>query len=477
MFGTQQVTYAEEKSQYSFTLVMDFTETSLAKYYFDPDIAESERQFCIETTDLILSTQTQNTIPEIYIFSEERYDQKYINNGKLYLPVQNWKTVEYTTDVLLAIYGEFSHYGLVYGYANWLCGEHKLCDVLKGSFTEPMVVDALDLNLLCFDPVFISEQDVVKVKGLASDFVRKYIANNGNDSFLQLLTISDTAEGIDSLVLALADYYHSNGTSYKPSLIRYAYGGVTFDYIVDSDVATCYLKDDWSDINCISNPLVYEGFLHTNYCDVKSFFETNFKQMQQYQDLFSLEGYKNDLSVVFANDSGASIYSYYQGGTHTIYVRNVDSFMHEYIHALTQPTNAMSSWEVEGFARYYSYKFDHYGIAYLNQDYNNVQYLPATKYVYEYLERINRPIDIALDYAELENIAVYSRSYDNPNSTYVAGSSFVQYLVSLYGDATVIQSIYGKGAVFDQSYEQLVKNWQDYIASTYGAYSKYKGET
>lgn len=278
---------------------------------------------------------------------------------------------------------------------------------------------------------------------------------------------------MEKLNIALREYYSNNGLDFSPSVVRYGYGGVSYDYIVESDLAAFYIKNDWVDENQDLNPLVTENFLHSNYADVKDFFEINLKQMSQYQTLFALDDYNNDLQILFSNIKNLSRYSFYRNDTHTIYLKNVDSLMHEYIHALTQPDGTMESWETEGFSRYFSYRYDRYGIAFLNQDYNNTPESAATQYVHEYLEVIDRPIDIAVDYLELENIAVYSRSFTNPNSSYVAGSSFIQYLVNQYGEECVIQHIYGSGDALPKKYPELVQEWNRFIEETYQAYSKY----
>ena len=148
--------------------------------------------------------------------------------------------------------------------------------------------------------------------------------------------------------------------------------------------------------------------------------------------------------------------------------------MHEYIHALTMPTSSMQSWKCEGFARYFSYYYDFYGMAFLNQDYNNSPNTPELKYIHEYSATINRPIDMEKDYCELENVAVHYFNFTNPNANYLAGSSFVQYLVKQYGEEAVINSIYGNGDLLPKTYAELVKEWNEYIESTYAGYSKYK---
>ena len=148
--------------------------------------------------------------------------------------------------------------------------------------------------------------------------------------------------------------------------------------------------------------------------------------------------------------------------------------MHEYIHSLTTTNTSMAMWKVEGFARYFSYYYDYYGMSFLNQDYNNSPNTPELKYIHEYLTKINRPIDMAKDYRELENVAVHYFGFTNPNENYLTGSSFVQYLVKQYGEEAVINSIYGNGDPLPKIYAELVKEWNEFIDTNYKNYSEYK---
>ena len=462
-----EVIYSEPVAQYGFRLDMDFTATEFAKYYFEAGIEDEEREACIEVTDKLLSNQSpQGVQPEIYIFTRDRYDYKYIDSHKLYASAQDWKSVEYMTDVLLVTYGESVHYGTAFGYANYLANSYNW-NSYDGQFSNPSVSDICDLNYLCFDEDFITSNDVDIAKGNACAFVESYISQHGEQTFQQILV--SLSKSLD----ALAAYYEENGVSYTPSTVQYGYGGKSYDYLVYSDYGTFYITKDWVDMNAEYNPLITDNFLHANYADTKAFFETNLNQMKQYQDLFNLDDYNQDLDIVFTKPISASKTSFYQSVDHRIYLYNVDSLMHEYIHALTMPAASMASWQVEGFARYFSYYYDLYGMAVLNQDYNNIPDTPELQYIHEYSATINRPIDMAKDYPELENIAVYSRSWKNPNENYITGSSFVQYLVKQYGEENVINSIYGNGNPLPQTYVELVKEWNECIESEYAGYSKY----
>ncbi len=105
--------------------------------------------------------------------------------------------------------------------------------------------------------------------------------------------------------------------------------------------------------------------------------------------------------------------------------------MHEYIHSITVENNPSdSSWSIEGAARYFSYKYDYYGIAMLNADYN----MPSGS----------------------------------------KESLFVAYMVSQFGEDEVIDMIFSEQGMEQSLYTELVDDWASYIKTNYEDYSKYK---
>ena len=463
-YVSTEITYSEPAEKYAFRLDMDSAETENAKYFFEPSIDNKEREECIKTTEKILSTQASiDIIPEIYIFSQNRYDFKYIKDHKFYSCIQDWRSADYIKDILITIYGNSAHYGILFGYANYLAKSYKW-ESIKGKFSDPSLKSVLDLNYLCFDDTFVTQNDVTIAKAVACDFVDSYLKHYKEEELQGLLFSYSEA------INALSSYYSDNEVSYIPSSVQYCYGGKSYDYLVYSDYGTFYIANDWADLNAERNPLLYDGFLHSNYADIKTFFEINIEQMRQYRELFDLDDYNDDLDIVLAKNI-ASSNSFYHGTKHCIYLYNVDSLMHEYIHSLTIKAENKPLWQVEGFARYFSYYYDHYGIAFLNYDYNNSPDTEATKYVHDYLASIDRPIDMEKDFRELENLAVYSYGLTDPNKSYLTGSSFVQYLVNQYGESAVIDYIYGSGEPLPKTYSELVRDWIEYIENNYKDYT------
>lgn len=454
VYGTRLVQFSEEPGSFFLSETMDTAETSHALYCFDPLISQAQQQAVVTEAETLFSALlTPVEGLTLCFYAPETYACTYSTPDTLYTCL----TEDFSAKVLLTLSQGTGHYGTAYGLAALLLGQ-------EGAVSLPKDSALLDMNLLCFDSSFADEEDITALKGLAVDFARQYARVHGQEA-LETLCFSADKNALSS---ALSDYYSTLSLAYTPVILPFAYGGAGYAYkLVDESVAF-YVDRGWQDIHRDTNPLVYEGFLLSRYGDVQAFFATNLSQMEAYREFFRLEKYQEGLQVFFPKSTSSAPTSYYKQGTHSLYIYNVDSLMHEYIHALTQPARTMSLWEAEGFARYYSYRYDAYGLAFLNADYNSAPDTPATHYVYEYKQTVGRDIDMAMDYKALEHMAVYSRGYTSPNDSYAAGSSFVGYLAEAFGDEAVIDALYGSGTPLPASKEALVQGWQAYLQANYG---------
>lgn len=460
----QSISYVEDYGK-NFRITAECQETEHAVYLFEKAVGEEVRQACIAQTESLLAPLAMEQCPEICILSPVTFDSVCIEGNRLFTSPMDWGSMEYAALVLQAAAGEYSHYGLAYGLAGYLRGE-------TGAYTQPENTAVCDLSLLCFDETFALMADVSVVKALACAFATQYIAENGEATYVKLLCASDTEQGMDAVAETLRLYYAQNGLNVQPAALRFSHGGSTYQYRVRNAYAEIWVSREWQDQNWQLNPLVSENFLQDSYEDVRDFFLTIEKQMACYQQLFALDEYDDSLTVILPNHLQGVTNSCYQGGAHRILLLNVDSLMHEYIHALTKPNNSAELWETEGLARYFSYYYDAYGIPMLNQDYNNTPDTAQALYVREYLERIGRPIDMAVDYGEIESIIAYTRNYQSPNENYASGAAFVHYLVQRYGETVVIRYVMADDA-FDESLPELVEDWKRWLWEHYAGYTLY----
>lgn len=477
IFTTEKVILCEPNDTFSRSDDMELVSVNGVTYAFEQAISSDDRIDCIEETQSILDRIGLKKEIYIYVYTNDTYDSTYISDGAIYISVQSWESPEYISYLLLGLFGEYCNYGAIYGYADFLYKQLNELKVDKNEFVWDSETDCsiLDLNILCFNENFVSQKDIESVMNISAAFVFDYINIHGISKFHELLINSGTVECVDLFGKELSHFYSKNNINYVPSNVLYALGGHSYNYIARCQYATFFIENNWYDENNELNPLTYENFLHQNYIDVKKFFDINSEQMGKYQSLFDLKSYNNDLIVYFSNNKRLSQYSFYQRQTHSIYLMNVDSLMHEYIHSITVENNPSdSSWSIEGVARYFSYKYDCYGIAMLNVDYNMPSSSKELLYVREYKEKIGRDINMEVDFTEIENIAVYSRSYFEPNCSYVAGSSFVAYMVSQFGESEVIDMIFSEDGMEHSLYTELVHNWVSYIKTNYANYSKYK---
>ena len=473
VYEKDTIRYGELSGAFSFVKEVEKTQTDYAAYYFEAAIGREEREACIAATDRALSC-IGGTLPqtEIVILKPESYDGILVSGNRLYTSAQSWDTADYLAGVLLAAYGEWGSYGLAYGYAGYLCKAAGFSYQETDDFRQMSSPALYDLNLLCFDESFVPATDVEAAKNNACCFVEAYLSEYPEEDFLKLLSASGTTEGMESANEALEAFYKDNGVECSLTGIRYQYGGVSLDYAAACEYACFYIERDWQGVTWETNPRVSEHFLHEDYGEVREFLECNARQMGQYQELFDFDSYDNALSVAFANGKSTPRTSFYVPGVHIIYLESVISLTHEYVHYLMEGHyDDESQWKQEGSARYFSYKYDEYSYDFLNNDWNNA----SRAWIQEYIARIGRPINMKIDFREVEDIEVHARGQTNPNSTYLSGSSFIGYLVDQYGERAVITYICSDdtyNAEWDKSYKELVQDWNDYIEANYGHYSK-----
>lgn len=456
----------------SFRKDMERTQTDYAVYYFEPSIKEQERQACIAATDRALSC-IDGTLPliEIAVFLPETFDDVFVSDSRLYTLIQSWDSTEYLAEVLLAGYSEWGNYGLAYGYANHLCKEAGLDYRETTGFLPMSEPELYDLTLLCFNEKFASSEDVEAAENNACLFVDGYLSTHSEAELLELLSGSGTVEGVGRANEALEAFYAENGVDSSLTQIRYQYGGVTYEYAAACEYARFYLDKDWQNMGWERNAKVSENFLHENYAEVKTFFECSVRQMAQYQEFFDFDSYNNDLPVMITNKIilfEKEMYSGYYYADHTIYLADVESLPHEYIHSLTYGRFDFDNWwKKEGTAQYFSYKYNDY--LYSTADWY-YELSETDVLLREFLDSLGRPLDLAIDRRGIDDMLVYIWEQTNPVCSYEAAASFVGYLVDQYGEQAVIAYVRSNveyNAKWGKSYDELVQDWNDYINENY----------
>lgn len=474
-YTPQTLTYNEEGGVYTFKQELDFVETDLARFWFDDSVDDSRRIECIEITEKILGAMGSQKI-DVYILSGTDYGATHVSGNALYTTNRKFRTREYAADVILASCGQFSHYGLAYGYANVLCQELNIQQREALTVTAPSAADTGDLNVLCFDPSITLGSNIRTARALACGFVDQCLASMGEESFLTLLRNSNTSAGMKEIADRLEIYYQSFGFTYRPTELRFGYGGKSLDYIVDSDLATFYLNRDWKDLWQF-NGYPVEDFLHQNYPEIKEFFLTTMAQMAKAQEYLDLNIPGTQITL-----TNHSTYDGYYNASKTnnqiLSCRGV-AFMDDYAYFLRQFTNLNhevpeNQWKVNGFHKYLSIgEYGEYRITYSTHVWNtDPEETPENRFIKQYRESIGRPID-ASDYGTVMDIECAYFKYLDPNLTTPASYSFVHYLASLYG-ADALKEIILNDAPLPKPYEELVADWTAYLEDNYSEYGTYR---
>ena len=458
---------------------LELTQWNGIIYAFESSIPLQDRESCIQTTAKILERIGTNREFQLNIYGQGTYNATFINEGSVFTHVQDWTSPEFVSSLLYGLFGEYCNYGMVSGYANYLCHElYKTpLDTCGSDWTYSGSQNALDLNLLCFRPEFVEEDDIENLKLLSNTFVFEFIGAHGESEFQSLLEKSGNTNQVEEFNHVLSAFYAERHIDHIPSAILYRLGGRSYDYIAKCDWASMYIEKDWTDKNKDICPYTYDNFLHQNYDDVRQFFSINAEQMVKYQQLFNLNSYDHDLHVYFTNHTGANS-SYYNYKFHAIGLENTGSFMHEYIHALTFDHILPEAWNGEGMAKYYCHRYDYYGNAMSTADYNAVADSGERRYqfVREYRDKLGRDINMDTDYEDIMDLTVYAFQQDDPNDGggYAPGASFIGYLISRFGEEKVIDILLETHDFGEFTYEELVTDWNTYINETYSEYTRSK---
>lgn len=459
---------------------LEVTQYQGAVYAFETGVDMEERARCIEATNALLDRIGTGKNIHINIYTKQTYNAAFVRDGAVFTQVQDWRSTEYIQQILYGLFGEYCNYGLLRGYAAYLCSDLYPASIalLEDGAALPADLEILDLNLLCFREEFVSDAQIATADQIANTFVTEYISAQGEENFYELMKGSADLQKVSQFTHALSKFYASRGISYTPSSLLFRLGGKAYAYIAKNPYCEMYIEKDWYDPVKELCPYTYDGFLLMNLADTLQFFAINTRQMGQYQELFGFEDYNNDLRVFFLTKEHyhGVTYSTYNYGPHAIALQATSSFMHEYIHSLTFDRAIKEAWAIEGSARYFSYYYDYYGNSMNDVDFQNVMEQQKYLYIKEFRDNLGREIETDTDFAQIQHLTTYSFEHDDPNdgSGYAPGASFIDYLISRFGEEKVIDILFVTHDFGEFTYKELVADWQSFIQENYSSYTKSK---
>lgn len=448
--------------------------TDYADYLFDTSLSEDVKNRCIYYTEQVLSFISPEKI-KVCVFAEDTYDSTYLSDGILYTHQQNFESVEYIADILLAIFGSYCNYGLAYGFSNHIAKELSREYSKADAFDVAKAEYCYDLNLLCFSSQYVSASDVALNKILAVSFVNEYIKNNGIRAFEKLFAASGDTRELEHFNKELSDWYEQNGVTYTPTDILYRHGGELYEFIANNKYAIFCVRKEWVELTTERYDVISPTFLHENYAEVKEYFESNTESMTKLRSLFNLDNYFDPVYIYYKNTP----YGTWFGSTsRTITLDAMCNLLHEYIHSITDPyLRENSLWVSEGLSQYFSYYYEYpLALEYFNYDKNNCNRQANTEIIFIYKERLGRDIDLYKDVNALNDVITYYFDFSSPNQSYYAAASFLHYIVTTYGEQTAINyylSHNGTFAELNKSFSELAAEWKEYIENEYKSFPKY----
>ena len=476
-FAGQQVVFVESDdgvgAVFGLNKMMEACRYNSTAYAFEETVPMKERTACIQATEAALGWMNAGTDLQIHIYSADTYGKTFIKGNAVYTCAMNWQSPEYMAALVQAVYGEYCNYGAAYGYGSYLCGllfdqEVNLCGE---GWTYEGNEDILDLNALCFQTRFFDGKDVKAARRIANTFADRYIRQQGEKAYQQLLIKSGDPAQAEAFAQALEGVYQELGIDYAPSSLLFRLGGEGYDYIVKSQYAVLFVETDWEDKNQGLCPEYYEGFLHINYADVRRYFTVNIEEMGKYQEFFGLDAYNNHLSIYFTNHYDRYAVSYIDK-KHAITVQTVSSFSTGYFTALMEQTDyRQEGWAVTGFNQIFGWKYNTYGNVLSNYIANVTKPETGRKYREACVKCLGLDLDYNTDRYVIHHIEACIDQETDPNKNYISGGSFIAYLAERFGEQEVVDIVLNRKDFEGVTYEELVADWQTFLTENYAQYT------
>jgi hypothetical protein len=426
--------------------------------YVDKDMPSEVADKCVYYTEQILVAVNTKRPIDVYLLCN--YEFFYSNDAQLIVGEIDYKSLDYITAVIVTVFGQYTNYGLAYGYANEIAVSLGWQRNKAVNFKTPANSDLNDLTTLCFDTRFVSSDEAKLAQNNAIALVKWYLSNHSTAELEILIDSSSEVDSLSTFNVAFDEYYAENNARYIVQTVLFNYGGSGFDYTVKNAYTELYIRKNWVEYT----DDLPAAFLHCDYSEVKQFFEINTLQMTQYREYFDFDEYLDTPPIVFENTVDGT--SYYTGPK--IIITTVGAFTHEYIHLLTHSRlKAKSLWDGEGATTYFAQLFNFYDMQMATMNYSKE--LPPEIYT-QIRAFLGRDIDYSRDWKAM--IHIYSVGMTDTNG-YFNGASFVGYLVETYGKERTLNYIYDTGRTaepIEKTHKELVADWIEYINTNYNIF-------
>jgi hypothetical protein len=420
------------------------------------DIADK----CIYYTTQILDAIDTNRPIDIYVVSD--YNHIYSYDSALYIGEIDYKSFDYITAVIVTIFGQYTNYGLAYGYANEIAVSLGWQRNRAANFKAPVNADLNDLTTLCFDDQFVSADEVKLAQNNAKALVQWYLDDHSTTQLETLIDNSSEISETDTANAIFADFYSQNNVQYTPQTILFNYGGQTHDYLVKNIYTEFYVDSDWVEYMIKYSPeVLHAEFLHHDYSETKEYFDTITDEMVQIREYFGFTENQPCPIVVFKNITDSKNAGYYT--PEEIRVASASSVIHEYIHSLTYTSKlkSMDPWAVEGATTYFANMVDFYDDSVLDAVFT----LYSPEACAKAAAYLGGDIDWARDWLTAYHFIV--NDYDvTATGPYEIGASFVGYLMDTYGKERTLNYIYDTGwnvEPIEKTFDELVADWLEFI--------------
>jgi len=446
-------------------------------YFFSNDIEKKYRDMFINYQTALEKYLVDNNYIEkksivFYLLSDFSMSLSLNNNNTIYLNYTDAFSNEQIKATLQLYYGQYSHYGSLYGTSVYIANRlnWNVEIPLSSEFTITNE-DLYEMNALSFSEKYMSSSEISTVKNLSYAFA-EYQIKKDKAQFIQFMKNSnDPLIFENEFKLLLNAWITSEGKDY---CIEYNDIGILFSYYgshipisIKTKNAIYYINENYEDF-------LTEGigidYINDSYSKLIFAIDKIEKDMDLMKNLLSIHKIET-VEIHLLNKSKMPYYiGRYTDQDKKIEVASIFPIVHEYIHFLTYNNEIINTWQFESLASYFeSYSFFtrlvYYQI-YQNLRINNSE---IHRLIETYLNRSYEETDILL----FADASIYVRGNFRPgndNHYFDIECSIASYIVDMYGDISLLE-IYSNPnqieAVLQLTWEELLLDWENHLHSKF----------
>ncbi|QSX07228.1 hypothetical protein JYG23_07760 [Sedimentibacter sp. zth1] len=499
----------------------ELLELSKAKFWFDSNIdLLSRKEYILKSIDIINLVNKRYSAEKNYEYYISNKVYNFNDDNKIYIKYNKDKfdSFNFIMQTLFNVFGDTSHYGLIYGETvdlqkklNMYDDNLKELDMDYIKRKLPRHNEMLDLTLPVFSDNYFNIIDIDYTRSIATNLVSYIKENYGEEKFIELLESSSefTLEFDKLYATYINEWLKSIDVDVKKDEetvpIRYKIFG---DKYFPVDMCTEWMQYCFHP--AFKDQYNYWYVFDCSYKSIKDFVKLSEQEMEDVRSFlnngYTINDSKNVITY-FVKETHCIAYnfdySYCDYYNDAMCCNTISAYLHEYSHLVSmgidKENRNYKGFFNEGIAQYCAYRYNIYDenrfqVTYVSNSLSNNKYnyyrMNVSKELFDsYLKSIgidnpNKELfsdkNRIFDYLEMNCYKEYQKRKheifrDEQFYRYTFGPIFTRYLIDNYGIEKYMEMFYNPDdfeLIYSKNFASMRQDFIIYLTTKYNKFVK-----